>query len=71
MRLPLPLAQLSAEHLAHMRGVLTDIDDTLTDHGSLLAPARQALHALAAAGVTVVAITGRPMGWSEPLRPAV
>jgi hypothetical protein len=64
---PRPLNELPRHALAAVAGVLTDIDDTLTDHGSLLAPARQALHALAAAGVPVVAITGRPMGWSEPL----
>ena len=46
-----------------MRGVLTDIDDTLTDHGSLLAPARQALHALAAAGVPVFVISTHDTDW--------
>jgi len=65
-RTPRPLSELPATHLAEAVGVLTDIDDTLTDHGELLEPARAALEALAAAGVPVVAITGRPMGWSEP-----
>lgn len=50
-----------------MRGVLTDIDDTLTTDGALAEPARQALERLAAAGVPVIAITGRPAGWSEPM----
>ncbi|MFM7533976.1 MAG: HAD-IIB family hydrolase [Rubrivivax sp.] len=63
---PRPLAELACARLAAVAGVLTDIDDTLTDHGELLAPARGALDALAAAGVPVVAITGRPLGWSEP-----
>lgn len=63
---PRPLSELPAPALVGVAGVLTDIDDTLTDHGELLAPAREALHALAAASVPVVAITGRPMGWSEP-----
>jgi HAD superfamily hydrolase (TIGR01484 family) len=66
MTRPRPLSELSAASLAGAAGVLTDIDDTLTDHGELLAPARRALDALAAASVPVVAITGRPMGWSEP-----
>lgn len=48
-----------------MNGVLTDIDDTLTRDGAIEPAARQALSDLRAAGVPVVAITGRPMGWSE------
>jgi len=45
---------------------MTDIDDTLTRDGEIEAAALSALHDLAAAGVPVVAITGRPKGWSEP-----
>jgi HAD superfamily hydrolase (TIGR01484 family) len=48
-------------------GVLTDIDDTLTRNGEFEADARAALQRLRDAGVPVLAITGRPMGWSEPL----
>ena len=40
--------------------------DTLTRDGAIDPPALAALGALQAAGVPVVAITGRPMGWSEP-----
>jgi len=47
-------------------GLLTDIDDTLTTEGAITPDALQALQALAAAGVPVIAITGRPVGWSEP-----
>ena len=47
-------------------GVLTDIDDTLTTDGAITADALQALADLKAAGLPVMAITGRPMGWSEP-----
>jgi HAD superfamily hydrolase (TIGR01484 family) len=46
-------------------GVLTDVDDTLTTDGAITPDALAALHALAAADVPVVAITGRPVGWSE------
>jgi HAD superfamily hydrolase (TIGR01484 family) len=46
--------------------VLTDIDDTLTAQGRIEPQALQALHQLHAAGIPVVAITGRPAGWSEP-----
>jgi len=47
-------------------GVLTDIDDTLTRDGQMEPVALAALHALHDAGVPVIAITGRPAGWSEP-----
>ncbi|MDH4050368.1 MAG: HAD-IIB family hydrolase [Rubrivivax sp.] len=47
-------------------GVLTDIDDTLTRGGRIEPAARAALQALADAGVPVIAVTGRPAGWSEP-----
>jgi len=48
-----------------MRGVLTDIDDTLTQDGAIRPAALHALHLLEAAAVPVIAITGRPAGWSE------
>ncbi len=51
-------------------GVLTDIDDTLTRDGHIEPEALAALHRLRAAGVPVVAITGRPVGWSEPFAQA-
>lgn len=47
-------------------GVLTDIDDTLTTDGAITPDALQALAALRAAGLFVIAITGRPAGWSAP-----
>ena len=47
-------------------GVFTDIDDTLTTEGAITPDALQALGALKAAGLQVVPITGRPVGWSEP-----
>ena len=62
-----PLACLPAPCLAALLGVLTDIDDTLTRDGVIEAPALAALRRLADAGVPVVAITGRPAGWSEPM----
>lgn len=55
------------EHEARaVAGVLTDIDDTLVTHGAITAEALQALEDLQAAGLPVIAITGRPMGWSLP-----
>ena len=47
-------------------GVFTDIDDTLTTDGAITPDALQALAALKAAGLQVVPITGRPVGWSKP-----
>jgi HAD superfamily hydrolase (TIGR01484 family) len=49
-----------------VRGVLTDIDDTLTTEGAITPDALAALQALRDAGLPVMAITGRPMGWSQP-----
>lgn len=67
---PLPLADCPAERLAAVAGVLTDIDDTLTADGAIAPEALAALGRLRAAGVPVVAVTGRPMGWSEPFAKA-
>ena len=47
-------------------GVFTDIDDTLTTEGAITPDALQALHQLKAAGLMVIPITGRPVGWSIP-----
>jgi HAD superfamily hydrolase (TIGR01484 family) len=48
-------------------GVFTDIDDTLTTHGQITPDALQALGDLKAAGLYVIPITGRNLGWCEPL----
>ncbi|PUE37103.1 HAD-IIB family hydrolase [Limnohabitans sp. Hippo3] len=50
----------------HIVGVFTDIDDTLTTEGEITSDAFQALADLKLAGLHVVPITGRPVGWSEP-----
>ena len=52
---------------AALVGVFTDIDDTLTSDGAITPDALAALHALKAAGLHVIPITGRPVGWSEPM----
>jgi HAD superfamily hydrolase (TIGR01484 family) len=61
-----PLFLCPPAALRAVRGVLTDIDDTLTADGAIVPQALQALHDLRAAGLPVIAITGRPAGWSEP-----
>ncbi len=58
-----------AEHAAIV-GVFTDIDDTLTTDGAITADALGALTDLKAAGLHVIPITGRPVGWSEPFAAA-
>jgi HAD superfamily hydrolase (TIGR01484 family) len=63
---PRALAEWPAAARAGLLGVMTDIDDTLTRDGSIEPAALAALHALAEAQVPVIAITGRPAGWSEP-----
>jgi HAD superfamily hydrolase (TIGR01484 family) len=61
-----PFASCPVSRLRAVRGILTDIDDTLTAEGAIAPEALQALHALHEAQLPVVAITGRPAGWSEP-----
>jgi HAD superfamily hydrolase (TIGR01484 family) len=67
---PRPWSQAPAAALASVRGVMTDIDDTLTRDGAIEPAALAALHALHDAGLPVVAITGRPLGWSLPFAQA-
>ena len=59
----LELAQWPLEQRRALRGVFTDIDDTLTHRGRIMPEALQALADLRAAGLHVIAITGRPIGW--------
>ncbi len=61
-----PLHLWPAAERAAITGVFTDIDDTLTTDGHITPDALEALHVLKAAGYAVVAVTGRPVGWSEP-----
>ena len=61
-----PLSAWPSAARAQLVGVFTDIDDTLTTDGAITADALAALGALKAAGLQVIAITGRPVGWSVP-----
>ena len=63
---PAPLTSMPVSAARAVRGILTDIDDTLTTDGRLTADALAALDSLAAGGLPVIAVTGRPMGWSRP-----
>lgn len=48
-----------------MRGVLCDIDETVSTAGHLTAEAYGALQSLKRAGLLVVPVTGRPAGWCD------
>jgi HAD superfamily hydrolase (TIGR01484 family) len=61
-----PLAAWPTAARAGIIGVLTDIDDTLTTEGAVTPDVLEALAALRDAGLHVIPITGRPVGWSEP-----
>jgi len=60
-----PLADFPVEERGRIRGVLADIDDTLTSHGRLFAAAYGALERLRNAGLLVIPVTGRPAGWCD------
>src|SRR5438552_1107594 len=60
-----PLATLPHAVRRAFRGVLTDIDDTLSTHGRITPTAYAALARLRAAGLLVIPITGRPAGWCD------
>jgi hypothetical protein len=60
-----PLANFSLVERRAIRGIFTDIDDTLTSAGRLTAEAYTALERLRAAGLLVLPITGRPAGWCD------
>ena len=62
-----PWARCDPRRLRDLGGVLTDIDDTLTTEGAIPMGVVAALAALRAAGLPVIAVTGRPMGWSLPI----
>jgi len=61
-----PVAELAA-HSKALRGLFSDIDDTLTHEGEVVLEAYAALVRARAAGLRVVLVTGRPAGWAEVL----
>ncbi len=61
-----PVAELS-NRTAPLRGVFSDIDDTLTHDGAVVPEAYAALVRARAAGMRIVLVTGRPAGWAEVL----
>ncbi len=62
-----PLSALETGEARRLRGVLFDLDDTLLTYGLLTRAAYDALWSLHDAGLSLVAVTGRPSGWGELL----
>jgi HAD superfamily hydrolase (TIGR01484 family) len=63
--MPEPLASFPIADRRNVSVVLTDIDDTLTEHGRLPPLAYTAMAELQAAGLAVIPVTGRPAGWCD------
>ena len=61
----LPLVYMPEQIRLGLRGVLTDIDDTLSTAGRISGAAYTALERLQDAGLRVIPITGRPAGWCD------
>ena len=60
-----PLSDCPKTTLAAIKGVLTDIDETVSTDGQLTPEAFGALAALKKAGLLVIPVTGRPAGWCD------
>ena len=61
----IPVGEFPRAERGRIRFLLTDIDDTLTDHGRLPAESYLALQRLRRAGLAVIPVTGRPAGWCD------
>ncbi len=62
-----PLAELGREEASRIVGLFFDLDDTVLTHGVLERETYGAIWDLHAAGLKLVAVTGRPSGWAEVL----
>lgn len=62
-----PLTAFSLEARRAIRGVLCDIDDTLSTNGRIPAEAYGAMQRLQQAGLLVIPVTGRPAGWCDAI----
>lgn len=56
---------LSTDAARRLEGLVFDVDDTLTRHGKLEPEAYQALWDAHRAGLRLILVTGRPLGWCE------
>jgi HAD superfamily hydrolase (TIGR01484 family) len=62
-----PIAELDGDSCRRLEAVVFDIDDTITDKGQLTEESYSALWRLHRAGLLLVAVTGRPLGWCDVL----
>src|SRR5215472_17122860 len=60
-----PLSTLPAAACRSIRGVFSDIDDTLSTAGRITSEAYAAMARLRSAGILMIPITGRPAGWCD------
>ena len=60
-----PIENISSGLLQNLKGVLFDLDDTFTTRGKIPACSFTALWDLRNAGITLIAVTGRPAGWCD------
>ena len=60
-----PLTEFPMAQRRALRFVLADIDDTVTSDGLLPSGSLRAMERLAASGLKVVPVTGRPAGWCD------
>lgn len=62
---PLPITELPAKTCKNLRGLFSDIDDTISLHGKIPQAAFSALWEAKEAGLRVIPVTGRPAGWVD------
>jgi len=60
-----PINQWPRDSANQIRGVFTDLDDTLSKKGRVPAIVFEAMEKLQDAGILVIPITGRPAGWCD------
>jgi HAD superfamily hydrolase (TIGR01484 family) len=64
---PLALAKLTKRDCKNIRGIFSDIDDTISINGKIPSSAYKALWDAKKAGLRVIPVTGRPAGWVDHL----
>lgn len=60
-----PLDRIPPAQARALLGVCFDVDDTVTTHGTLDPDAYRSMFALKQAGLKLLAVTGRPLGFAE------
>lgn len=59
------ISEFNRQDWPNLKYIFTDIDDTLTNDGQLLAEAYTSLWSLKKNGYHIIPVTGRPAGWCE------